>query len=92
MATVSQALATTLRALREQHGLSQEQVSESTNISQPTIARWENGSRTPTVSSLYAVSATYDTTPYKILEETDNAIQIGKEALNGDSHKEQKKK
>jgi len=77
MATVSEALAATLRSLREQRGLSQEQVSESVEVSQPTIARWETGSRTPTVSNLYAVSTAYNTTPQKILEETDNLSGMG---------------
>ena len=90
---VSEALATTLRSLREKQGFSQGQVSRSIEVSQPTIARWENGSRTPTVSNLYAVSTAYNTTPYKILEETDNlsiAIEKGKGILNGNSHESKK--
>ncbi len=41
-----------LKELRLENNLTQQQLAEKTNITQPAIAKWENGQRTPTMECL----------------------------------------
>lgn len=103
MANVQQALAATLRTLREQKGLTQSEVSTSLSVSQPTVANWENGRNSPTISNLYAVSKRYESTPIKVLEMSETPsmqerakqleqINKAKERLSANKDKSKSKK
>ena len=52
-----------LKRLRKQHHLTQQQLAEAFNVSQSTIASWENGTRQPvldfipTIAEYYGISA-----------------------------------
>ena len=41
-----------LREIREKHGLTQEQVAAKTGAHRVSVARWETGTRTPTINQL----------------------------------------
>jgi transcriptional regulator with XRE-family HTH domain len=98
MATIEQALASTLQVLREKKGLSQSEVASQLDITQTAVSYWENGNRTPSPTYLSCLSKAYDSTPAKIYEmsETDpiqerakqleQAINIRREK-HGNSHK-----
>jgi transcriptional regulator with XRE-family HTH domain len=99
MATVEQALAATLRALREQKGLSQESVSNLVGVKQPTIANWENAARTPSPTYLSSIASAYETTASQIYEKSESLqtekldlISKPKKGKHGNSHKNKKKK
>jgi Zn-dependent peptidase ImmA (M78 family)/transcriptional regulator with XRE-family HTH domain len=46
----------TLKAFREQAGLSQQQLGESISVTRQTIAAWETGERTPTLANLTKIA------------------------------------
>lgn len=41
------ALSDNIRKLREENGMTQQQMAEQLYVSRQTVCRWENGSRTP---------------------------------------------
>lgn len=79
MASVEDALAATLKRLRESSGLSQSEVAETLGTKQPVVARWEkvkaNGGATPSPSNLNNVSALYGTTPAAVYEAVSDVAQ-----------------
>ncbi len=44
-----------LKEVRKEKGLSQTQLAKATGLSQPAIAKWENGERNPTIYNIYTL-------------------------------------
>lgn len=49
-----------LKALRNEHGLSQEQLAEKFNVSSRSVSRWENGNTMPDISIMIELADFYD--------------------------------
>ena len=45
-----------IKDLREAKGLTQEQVAQQLGVTQGTIAHWESGARTPTLSNMVKIA------------------------------------
>lgn len=60
---MDKALGETLRAMREQHGLTQTDVAEQLAANRVTVARWENGTRSLSHNALAAYSAVVGVSP-----------------------------
>ena len=56
-----------LKKLREDRGLTQEQLGEIINVSRSLISKWENGNKMPAVECLRALSKFYDITIDEII-------------------------
>jgi transcriptional regulator with XRE-family HTH domain len=65
-----------LKALRMQRGWSQAKLAEIIGVEQPTIQRWESGSRTPDLESLDALARALGVTPGSLLD-GDAPVSIG---------------
>lgn len=52
-------LSETIRSLRRQRGLSQEQLAEALDVSRQAISKWENGVTVPELDKLQAMSALF---------------------------------
>lgn len=57
---MSKLFAKTLRELRIERGLSQRELATAMYVSQPTVARWENGSRLPNVAMVTRLAKCLD--------------------------------
>ena len=53
---MSTSIAETLRSLRTERGLSQEQLAEKLHVDRTTVVRWESGSRTPDATVIFRLS------------------------------------
>ena len=49
-----------LKALRKEHGLSQEQLADKFNVSSRSVSRWENGNTMPDISIMIELAEFYD--------------------------------
>ena len=49
-----------LKALRKEHGLSQEQLADEFNVSSRSVSRWENGNTMPDISIMIELADFYD--------------------------------
>ena len=49
-----------LKALRKEHGLSQEQLADKFNVSSRSVSRWENGNTMPDISIMIELADFYD--------------------------------
>lgn len=58
-----------LKALREEKGLSQEELAIKLNVVRQTISKWEKGLSTPDAEMLVQLAAVYDTTVGALLGE-----------------------
>ena len=56
-----------LKRLRKERGLTQSQLAEALNVSQSTIASWENGTRQPTTDFLPTLAEFYGISTDRIL-------------------------
>lgn len=69
-----------LKKLREDRGLTQEQLGEIINVSRSLISKWENGNKMPAVECLQALSKFYDITIDEIIfgerKTKANALEI----------------
>lgn len=69
-----------LKKLREDRGLTQEQLGEIINVSRSLISKWENGNKMPAVECLQALSKFYDITIDEIIfgerKTKENALEI----------------
>lgn len=69
-----------LKELREDRGLTQEQLGEIINVSRSLISKWENGNKMPAVECLQALSKFYDITIDEIIfgerKTKENASEI----------------
>lgn len=65
-------LSVRIRQLREQQGLSQEQLALEAGTSQRQISKYETGKNEPTAHVLFALAATLNTTSDYLLGRTDN--------------------
>ena len=69
-----------LKKLREDRGLTQEQLGEIINVSRSLISKWENGNKMPAVECLRALSKFYDITIDEIIfgerKTKENALEI----------------
>jgi transcriptional regulator with XRE-family HTH domain len=65
-----------LKALRKKQGLSQAQLAEMVGVEQPTIQRWESGSRMPDLDNLQMLARALGTTPGSLLD-GDSVVSIG---------------
>jgi len=57
-----------LQALRKKRGLSQAQLAELVGVEQPTIQRWEKGTRAPDLDSLAGLAKALGVTPGALLD------------------------
>lgn len=57
-----------IKSARLEMGLSQAQLAELTNVSQPTIANWENGSHAPRHAALSKIANALNSTPALLLD------------------------
>ena len=88
---MSKLFADTIKRLRVEKGLSQRELAKMMYISQPTVARWENGSRLPAIAvmprlaqclgtdvdTLLNIAATGDDSPNVIMVEDREIILTG---------------
>ena len=51
-----------LKDLRKERNLTQTQLSQETNISQPAIAKWESGDRSPNIDYVIILAKFFDVT------------------------------
>jgi transcriptional regulator with XRE-family HTH domain len=58
-----------LRALREQKGMTQDQLAERAHMDAPTIRRYERGVRDPTIKSLTRLARALDTTVSELVRD-----------------------
>lgn len=58
--SLGKTLGRNLKYLREQKGMTQEQLAESFEVSQSTIAAWENGKREPGLYHLFRIQIFFD--------------------------------
>lgn len=69
-----------LKELREERGITQEQLGESLNVSRSLVSKWENGNKIPAVDCLTMLSKFYDITIDEIIygekKNQDNADDI----------------
>lgn len=69
-----------LKELREERGLTQEQLGEALNVSRSLVSKWENGNKVPAVECLAMLSKFYDITIDEIIygerKNKDNAENI----------------
>lgn len=61
-----------LRELREQKGISQQNLADILNVSQQSIYKYENGLTEPSISILKDIAKYFDTSIDYIVERTDN--------------------
>jgi transcriptional regulator with XRE-family HTH domain len=66
-----------LKALRKKRGLSQAQLAEIMGVEQPTIQRWETGSRMPDLDSLTALAKALGVSAGSLLDGDDLLASIG---------------
>lgn len=69
-----------LKELREERGITQEQLGEALNVSRSLVSKWENGNKIPAVDCLTMLSKFYDITIDEIIygekKNQDNADDI----------------
>lgn len=69
-----------LKELREERGITQEQLGEALNVSRSLVSKWENGNKVPAVDCLTMLSKFYDITIDEIIygekKNQDNANDI----------------
>lgn len=69
-----------LKELREERGITQEQLGEALNVSRSLVSKWENGNKIPAVDCLTMLSKFYDITIDEIIygekKNQDNANDI----------------
>lgn len=66
-------LAERLKELRKKLGLTQEKIADRAGVKPRTIQRWENGSRTPDISSLACLCKLFDVSAdYLLFGKEDN--------------------
>lgn len=76
-----QAVASRIRALRQAAGLTQEQLSERSDIAPQHLSRLETGRQAPSLDTLVDLAAALDTTPSALLvepQEDDHAELISR--------------
>ena len=64
-------LAERIAHLRNQRGLTQQELAEGLNLSQRTVAAWEGGSRKPSYETLWELADFFDVTTDYLLGRTD---------------------
>jgi transcriptional regulator with XRE-family HTH domain len=75
------AIARALRELRKSRGYTQAQVAGEVGHAQATVARWENGTRTPDANELARLAAVYEVNPGLFFSEVGPQIQEARRAL-----------
>ena len=81
--TIAESIGKKLQEFRKQKGLSQEQVADNLNISQPVYARIENGIGTSWAIYLNNICEFFEIEPEKLVERTTNVIQENKDQKGG---------
>jgi DNA-binding XRE family transcriptional regulator len=69
------AIANTLKFLRSERGLSQEELGFEANLHRTFISQLERGLKSPTVDSLYAICRVLDITPSEFLSPVDARLK-----------------
>lgn len=82
-ATIAESVGKKLQEFRKQKGLSQEQVADNLNISQPVYTRIENGIGTSWAIYLDTICNFFEIEPEKLIERTNNLIQENKDQKGG---------
>ena len=67
--------------LRKQRKLTQEKVGEMVNMSQRSVANWESGDRSPSLSTLIELSELFNVSLDYLLGKTDNPERIKQPAV-----------
>jgi transcriptional regulator with XRE-family HTH domain len=75
------AIARALLELRKSRGYTQAQVASEVGHAEATVARWENGTRTPDVNELARLAAVYEVNPGRFFSEVGPQIQEARRAL-----------
>ena len=70
-------LADRIRQARRRAGMKQTDLAEKSNLSVPTISRYENGERSPTANDLLVLAAVLDTSIAYLMGETDDPTSSG---------------
>lgn len=60
-----------LKALREKHGLLQNQVADKMGVTRGTVGHWEAGTRTPDLTQTTGLAKLYNTSVSYLVGETD---------------------
>ena len=68
-----------LKKLRNEKGLTQEQLAEKFNVSNRTVSRWETGSNMPDISLLVEIADFYDVDVREIIEGERKSEMMDKE-------------
>lgn len=72
-----------LRALREEHGQSQQEIAKALNRTPASVSQIENGHRPPDVKDIYALASLYKRSPGELLPDPLNAAEEAKQAISG---------
>ncbi|MBQ4524155.1 MAG: helix-turn-helix domain-containing protein [Lachnospiraceae bacterium] len=73
-----------LKKLRNEKGITQEQLAEQFNVSSRTVSRWENGNNMPDISILVEISEFYDVDIREIIDgerKSENMTEETKDVL-----------
>lgn len=65
-----------LSGIRKQRGLTQADLAERIDVAQPTIQRWENGKREPSLKQLHELASVLEV-PVSALIESDQIVPLG---------------
>ena len=88
--TPDQVVADQIRALRDKHGISQQQLAEMIGETQSTIARIESGQRTISITDLFRLAAALDVAPVYLLAGQFNGgrvpVRAGVQLAPADAH------
>ena len=77
------ALSDNIRKLREENGMTQQQMAEQLYVSRQTVCRWENGSRTPDLDMAERIAEIFHVS-------VDELISAEYFAAHGEVHREKK--
>lgn len=67
-AVIRMTLSQRLKALRTEHGFTQELVAASLGVSRQAVSKWENGTSEPSTSNLFALAKLYGISVTELLQ------------------------
>ena len=67
-AAIRMTLSQRLKALRTEHGFTQELVAASLGVSRQAVSKWENGTSEPSTSNLFALAKLYGISVTELLQ------------------------
>lgn len=68
--------ATTLRKLREQAGMTQQELADKLDVSRVAVGSWENGRARPRLDKLSQLASVLKTTEYSLLNGTEQTAEV----------------